>query len=157
MAYRGEKLPSIVLVKGVINAVGPPVGALTTQIESLKPLIGKIDQPPNMLVDYGKMVARGDVTIPGIDKEVIKDVKDDYSQRSTQHFGSEFVLSDLMITRLGCFAYVKKEKNKPDKYIRRERAARFLVHHSRAQSEGLYLQDPDNINDKAELRPLNSI
>jgi len=36
-----------------------------------------------MLVDYGKMIARGDVKVPGIDKEVVKDVKDDYSQRST--------------------------------------------------------------------------
>ena len=91
-----------------------------------------------MLVDYGRMVVKGDVKIKGIDKDVLKDVKDDYSQRSTKHFGSQFVLADLMITRLGCFAYAKKEKD-TTKYYRRERAARFLVHHSRAQSEGLYL------------------
>ena len=43
MAERGEELPSVVLVKGVIDADGPPVGALTTQIDSLKPLVGEID------------------------------------------------------------------------------------------------------------------
>ena len=38
MAHRGEKLPSIVLVKGVIDADGPPVGSLTGKIHSLNPL-----------------------------------------------------------------------------------------------------------------------
>ena len=74
------------LVKGIIDADGPPVGSITTRIESLKPLIGQIDQPANMLIDYGKMVAKGDVKIKGIDQDIIKDVKDDYSQRNTKHF-----------------------------------------------------------------------
>lgn len=132
MADKGEKLPDIVLVKGVIDADGPPVGSLTGEIDSLKPLIGQIDQPSNMLVDLGKMVAKGDVKIAGIDKDVVKDVKDDYSQRSTRHFDAKFILTDLLVTRLACWAYTKTEKDKPDKYIRNPREARFLVHHSRA-------------------------
>jgi len=30
----------------------------------------------------------GDVKVPGIDKEIIEEVKDDYSQRKTNHFDS---------------------------------------------------------------------
>ncbi len=40
MADKGQTLPDIVLVKGVIDADGPPVGSLTGDIPSLKPLIG---------------------------------------------------------------------------------------------------------------------
>ena len=56
------------------------------------------------------------------------------------------------MTRLGCYAYAKKEKDKPTKYIRNKRAARFLVHHSRAQSQGLHLKDADDNSTSAELR-----
>jgi hypothetical protein len=132
MADKGLKLPEIVLVKGVIDADGPPVGSLTRNIDSLRPLIGQIDQPPNMLIDYGKMVVRGDVKIAGIDKDVVKDVKDDYSKRSTKHFDSKFILTDLLVTRLACWAYKEEEEDKPDKIFREAREARFLVHHSRA-------------------------
>ena len=43
MADRGEKLPSIVLVKGVIDADGPPVGSLTGKIQSLNLFMGQVN------------------------------------------------------------------------------------------------------------------
>ena len=35
MADKGQALPDVVLVKGVIDADGPPVGSITTRVESL--------------------------------------------------------------------------------------------------------------------------
>ena len=43
MVDRGDQLPSIVLVKGIIDADGPPVGSITGKIPSLNPLLGMID------------------------------------------------------------------------------------------------------------------
>jgi hypothetical protein len=50
----GKDLPSMVLVKGVIGADGPPVGSICSKVESLVPMMGKINQPKNFMLDLGK-------------------------------------------------------------------------------------------------------
>lgn len=43
MAADDKALPDMVLVKGVIGSDGPPVGSICSRVESLAPLMGKID------------------------------------------------------------------------------------------------------------------
>ena len=64
------------------------------------------------------MIIRSEVKVQGIHKEILLDVKDDYSSRNTEHFDAKFILADLLVTRLGCNAYVLRKKDEPDKYIR---------------------------------------
>jgi hypothetical protein len=51
MAITGEPLPNLVILPGRLSATGPPVKAITPQIEELEPLLGKIDQQKNFYID----------------------------------------------------------------------------------------------------------
>jgi len=70
MHEAGKDLPDMVLVKGVINADGPPVTSICARVESLAFLMGQINQPGNGFVEIGKMVAKGDMKVGNIDIKV---------------------------------------------------------------------------------------
>jgi hypothetical protein len=48
------------------------------------------------------MIVRSGVNVPGIDKEILKVIKNNYNKRNTKHFDAEFVIADLLVTRIGC-------------------------------------------------------
>ena len=49
--------------------------------------MGKINQPANEMLALGKKVSTGEIKVKGIDaKDLSKDEKDDYSERSTKHY-----------------------------------------------------------------------
>jgi hypothetical protein len=85
------------------------------------------------MLELGKKVARGEIKVKGIDpKDLSKDEKDDYTNRKTRHYNSSFVVNDLLITRLSCWAYTKEKDDEPTEYIRNQREARSMVHHTRS-------------------------
>jgi hypothetical protein len=69
-------------------------------------------------------------------------VTDDYTQRTGSHEG-DFIITELLVTRLGCEATreTSQDKNGREtvKITRKARKGRFNVHHSRNVSEGLHL------------------
>merc|ERR1719330_1354527 len=125
----------------------------TPRVPALQPLLGQINQPKNYFVDiydkvkaaknskeggdadgYRKLVA--DLAEKGVNIDDISEVEDDFSVRTSSAACREgLVVSELLVTRLGCEASKKTEKDKNGKEtvtIEREpRAARFNVHHRR--------------------------
>ena len=114
------QLPSLVLMKGRLNARGPPVRTATTQIRGLQTIVGTIDQPKNyyrnLFFKRVQLEAReGEKGLPTpgwISPEEMKklNVEDDFSQR--QGYIDDFLVSELFVTRLGCEASIRKVKHK---------------------------------------------
>ena len=148
-AAAGTPLPETVLIRGHVKARGAPVQSVAVQIPQLQPLIGSIDQPKNLYLDLAAKVKTGSIKLPpGYEKlgDDIENIEDDFSQR-TAVLGSNLVISELFITRLGCEASKKEQKDKEGNVKitieRAPQAARFNVLHHRQVADGLHLVDTD--------------
>ena len=169
MTPSSAKLPDVCLIKGKINADGIDIVPLTCRIPPLHQLMGKIDQPPNFFISAldsirgnsrdsssgEKQAVKQALSSHGINFDEIPQVDDDYTVRDVQQGNGSYVISELLVTRLGCEATRKEEKDKEGnvtvKITRKPKAARFNIHHQRQESEGLYLIDAENDNEQAAL------
>ena len=144
-AKAGEALPETVLVKGMLTAQGPPVKSITAQVPQLMPFMGQINQPPNFFDSMAVNFENKKLKLPkNIKVDDIERVVDDYSVRQTV-LQENLIISELLITRLGCEAdkTVTKDDdgNRKVKITRSARKARFNILHHRQVSEGLELVD----------------
>lgn len=160
-----DPLPAQVLLRGRLGATGPPVRALTSNVQQLQPLLGQIDQPYNELIAIGQKFKEEhmrdqksglknmvDKSSAGALSEVEELAKlspdealepEDY-HRTTGLQSGDLLVTDLLVTRLGCEARkkVKKDKNgrREVSITRKPRRARFNVKHVRQVADGLYIR-----------------
>ena len=169
MIPSSTKLPDVCLIKGKINADGKDIVPLTCRIPQLRELMGKIDQPPNFFISAldsirgnsrdsssgEKQAVRQALKSHGINIDEIPQVDDDYTVRDAQQESGSYIISELLVTRLGCEATRREKQDKNGnvtvKITRKPRAARFNIHHQRQESEGLHLIDAENDNEQASL------
>jgi hypothetical protein len=149
-AAAGKPLPKTVLIRGQIKARGEPVRSLAVQVPELRPLMGVVDQPRNFYLDQAAGISLGrSREIPASYGKLGRDIEngaDDFNQRQAV-LGSNLVISELLITRLGCEARIETSKDKDGnvtrKVKRHPRAARFNVFQHLQVAEGLHLVGSD--------------
>ena len=154
MVEQGKPLPEQCLVAGWIKADGPGVVPLTTRVAVLQPLLGHIDQPKNFYMDItnqvkadkesGKAGFASELAEKGLSADDIPDLKDDFTKREYAAAGrGSFVVSELLVTRLGCEATRRERKDKNGRtkveIERNPKQARFNVHHNRQVASGLHV------------------
>ena len=110
-----NNLPSVVLLRGLIQTKGKPVFSITEQVTALKYSMGKITPPHNLLIRKEKNV--------------------------TKELENGFALSEIFITRIACLAEEVQGKN-AKRIVRRPRTNRFNVfHHRNVSDSGLQFVD----------------
>eukprot|EP00918_Siedleckia_nematoides_P052646 GHVU01115017.1.p1 GENE.GHVU01115017.1~~GHVU01115017.1.p1 ORF type:complete len:544 (+),score=88.56 GHVU01115017.1:79-1710(+) len=147
MALDGVPLPHVVLLRGHLQASGRPVRAILPQAEQLEPLLGKIDQPSNLYLDMADEVKSGNIQLPsnsGIDHSDINiETTELLLPREVKKPSDNLLVSELLVTRLGCEARkTKKKRDDGSTYYeisRTARTARFNVQHHRSVAEGLHI------------------
>lgn len=165
-AEAGQALPPVVLLRGRLGADGGPVGAVTPQVPQFAGLLGVVDQPVNRTVELGRQARDGEVPIAGIERDQLPEVEDDASRvvedapaPGAAPSESGFLVSELLVTRLGCDARKTTRKddrgNEKVEYQRDPRAARFVVHHSRNVSKGLHVEDMDGEQAAVRIPPFD--
>jgi hypothetical protein len=188
-------LPTTVLLRGQLGATGPPVRAVTAQIAQLRPLLGRIGQPSNELIDIGNkfkadmQTHRQQHIDPGREgrpsrggggsglsaggagtdsaaafaqvqklaemspEEALED--EDYRRTVVGCQEDDLLVTDLLITRLGCEASKKVTRHKDGKktvYIERKpRMSRFNVKHVRQVADGLYIEGMEGRKARLQL------
>ena len=157
----GEPLPDVVLVRGTLKARGAPVTSLAMESKQLQRLVGDIDQPRNFFMDLARKVDSGEVVLPP-DFGDVSDIKPLEGEgellKRKAVLGSNLLLTELFITRLGCEAFRKRTKDKDGKekieIERKPRQARFNVLHHRRVADGLHIVGEEGEGADLELPPV---
>lgn len=159
LVANGGDLPSVVIVKGVLGACGSCVETIAQAVPDLAPLVGKIDQPQNELLQLSYLAKKADSGMgyltkmyerrTGIGSDVVEEVPDDYSHREAQHPSLDsIVIAELLVTRLFGTTHKVYKTDQDGKIVeppevesirRGQRNARYNVFHHRSVSEGLHV------------------
>lgn len=176
LAESGCTLPPVVLLRGVLGARGPLVRALTTQCPTLEAMVGVINQPPNFYDDLAGRISCaqpvGASTISASQRvqEQLKALGVDLAagensplasfdfrrQSLVAEEGEGYLISELLVTRLGCEAIRTTHSDKHGSHVnieRNPRLARFNVHYRRQVSEGLCMTSMSGEIVNLELPP----
>eukprot|EP01051_Picozoa_sp_SAG22_P021287 SAG22_NODE_4644_length_1207_cov_0.974729_2_plen_163_part_00 len=139
--------PIVHAARGRLDARGPPVIPITphTIMPALQPLIGSIDQPSNVFLDVADKVKAGEIDISAAAATVNKgqpkgpSISIDHSdinistgaellaKRDDAAPADKLLVSELLVTRLGCEATRKKRAKGKVIMTRHPRKARFNV------------------------------
>jgi len=125
-ALVGEPLPDVVLVRGFLDSTGPSVKPVTPTVPQLVPLLGQIDQPDNLFLTLADHVKQGNIKMPkdvSIDHSDINIKNEELLQRDgnmKSASSDNLVITELLITRLGCEATKRTRRKKKGKRYTQE-------------------------------------
>lgn len=168
-AARGEKLPSVVVLRGTISADGRDVLGVCPEIEGLRHLMGDIEQPRNDWVEIARRtklrprlreisdVMRGR-TGSSSDAPDATARQNPYFRQASTH-PSSWVLTELLVARV-CGKHQRRLWDKRSKKVTIRRPCRnesYNCFHGRRVSEGLHFVDMNGTRAAIELPPANAV
>jgi len=170
-ARRGEPLPPIVVIRGMICADGGDVFAVTPRIGGLREKLGQIEQPKNAWIEIARQakrdpqlkgVADAVVERTGVDAVDVPDVPepgDRNLRESTTRGEGSLVLSEILVARI-CAKHQRRTEDKRTKRLTIKRPCRnesYNCFHARHVAEGLHLVDLDGTRAELDLPPADAV
>jgi len=170
-ATRGERLPSLVIIRGTISADGRDVATVSPGIVGLKEKVGQIEQPKNAWIEIARQAKRdpqlkgiADAVVErtGVDADDVPDVPepgDLYARQTATSGDGSLVLSEILVARI-CAKHQRRTEEKTTKKVTIKRPCRnesYNCFHGRRVSDGLHLLDLDGTRADLVLPPADAV
>mmetsp|Transcript_18348 Transcript_18348/g.52467 ORF Transcript_18348/g.52467 Transcript_18348/m.52467 type:complete len:760 (+) Transcript_18348:70-2349(+) len=170
-ARRGEPLPNIVVIKGILAADGRDVSTVSPRIDGLKDRVGEIKQPKNAWIEIARQAKRDPqlkgiadaiVERTGVDAADVPDVPEPgetYARQSAVRGEGPYVLSEILVARI-CAKHQRVTEEKKSKKVLIKRPCRnesYNCFHGRRVADGLHLLDLDGGRADLDLPPADAV
>lgn len=170
-ARRGETLPNIVVIRGMISADGGDVTTVSPRIEGLRDKVGEIEQPKNAWIEIARQAKRNPqlkgiadavVERTGVDAADVPDVPEPgetVAREIASRGEGSLVLSEILVARI-CAKHQRRTEDKKTRKVMIKRSCRnesYNCFHGRRVAQGLHLLDLDGTRADLDLPPADAV